>query len=86
MSCRGVHQIGNGDGVFRLLIKFVKVRFEVYSFSLYGTYRYKGILEVRLVFREYSIGVKMKNSGTIEVLQRYFAALCFLDVLEMVVR
>ena len=54
--------------------------------SLYGTYRYKGILEVRLVFREYSIGVKMKNSGTIEVLQRYVKALCFLDVLEMVVR
>ena len=46
--------------MFRLLIKFVKVRFEVYSVSLYGTYRYKGILEVRCVFREYSIGVKMK--------------------------
>ena len=29
---------------------------------------------------------KMKNRGTIVVLQRYVKALCFLDVLEMVVR
>ena len=35
---------------------------------------------------EYSVRVKMKNSGTIVVLQRYVKALCFLDVLEMVVR
>ena len=62
------------------------MRCEVYRFSLYGTCRYKGILEVRLFFREYSIGVKIKNSGTMGVLQRYVKALCFLDVLEMVVR
>ena len=30
-------QIGNGDGVFRLLIKFVKVRFEVHFTGLTGT-------------------------------------------------
>ena len=29
---------------------------------------------------------QLKNSGTIVVLERYVKALCFLDVLEMVVR
>ena len=32
------------------------------------------------------VRVKMKNGGTIVVLQRYVHALCFLDVFEMVVR
>ena len=39
-----------------------------------------------LVFVSGSVRVKMKNRGTIVVLNRYAAALCFLDVLEMVVR
>ena len=72
--------------MFRRLIKFVNVRFDVYSFTLKSTYRYKGSLEVRLIFREYSIGFKIENRGTIVVLQRYVKALCFLDVFEMVVR
>ena len=74
------------DGVFRRLIKFVNVRFDVYSFTLKSTYRYTGSLEVRLILIECSVGVKIKNRGTIVVLNRYAAALCFLDVLEMVVR
>ena len=32
------------------------------------------------------VGFKIKNRGTIVVLQRYVKALCFLDVFEMVVR
>ena len=43
-------------------------------------------LEVRLVLIESSVRVTNKNGGTIVVLNRYVAALCFLEVLEMVVR
>ena len=64
--------------MFRRLIKFVNVRFDVYSFTLKSTYRYKGSLEVRLVFREYSIGARTTiskrsgyYSGTPEVRMRY---------------
>ena len=46
----------------------------------------KGILEVVLILLESSVRVKMKYRGTVVVLNRYAAALCFLDVFEMVVR
>ena len=39
-----------------------------------------------LNFVKGGVRFKMKNRGTIVVLQRYVKALCFLDVLEMVVR
>ena len=39
-----------------------------------------------MILIECSVRFKMKNRGTIVVLQRYVKALCFLDVLEMVVR
>ena len=39
-----------------------------------------------LNFVKGGVRVKMKNRGTIVVLERYVKALCFLDVLEMVVR
>ena len=43
---------------------------------------YRGRVKIHLVL----IGAEVQNSGTIEVLQRYVKALCFLDVFEMVVR
>ena len=46
--------------MFRRLIKFVNVRFDVYSFTLKSTYRYTGSLEVRLILIECSVGVKIK--------------------------
>ena len=39
-----------------------------------------------LNFVKCEVRFKMKNRGTIVVLQRYMKALCFPDVLEMVVR